>query len=258
MTEQIANLTVSGNSVTLSATVENDGTGSAGSFDVRFYASTNTTITTSDFPIYTETVNSLAANATTVVGSTVDLCTITALTNGSTYYIGYIIDYNNDETESDETDNTYVWSSQSATLNCSTNGCLGSTQYPSNILTPTTTWQTASTLIYAGEYSVYTVVAGTTYEWSLCAADGGSVTYDSELTLTDGSNNELDYNNDNCGTASKITWTSTVTGTVRVHISELGCQTNSTNTTLVYKQLFNIGKKMTYRKFGFKTHQDID
>ena len=28
--------------------------------------------------------------------------------------------------------------------------------------------------------------------------------------------------------------------------------------TLVYKQLFNIGKKMAYRKFGFKTHQDID
>lgn len=27
---------------------------------------------------------------------------------------------------------------------------------------------------------------------------------------------------------------------------------------LVYKQLFNIGKKMIYRKFGFKTHQDID
>lgn len=27
---------------------------------------------------------------------------------------------------------------------------------------------------------------------------------------------------------------------------------------LVYKHLFDIGKKMTYRKFGFKTHQDID
>ncbi len=27
---------------------------------------------------------------------------------------------------------------------------------------------------------------------------------------------------------------------------------------LVYKYLFDIGKKMTYRKFGFKTHQDID
>ncbi|WP_298883524.1 DUF1647 domain-containing protein [uncultured Polaribacter sp.] len=28
--------------------------------------------------------------------------------------------------------------------------------------------------------------------------------------------------------------------------------------TLVYKHIFKIGKKMTYRKFGFKTHQDID
>lgn len=28
--------------------------------------------------------------------------------------------------------------------------------------------------------------------------------------------------------------------------------------TLIYRDLFNIGKKMTYRKFGFKTHQDID
>ncbi|APZ46774.1 hypothetical protein BW723_10980 [Polaribacter reichenbachii] len=27
---------------------------------------------------------------------------------------------------------------------------------------------------------------------------------------------------------------------------------------LIYKHMFDIGKKMTYRKFGFKTHQDID
>ena len=235
LTKQTDNLTVSGNSVTVSATIENTGTSGAGSFDVRFYASTNTIISTGDVPIYTATVNSLAAAATTIVGSTIDLCTA-GLTNNTTYYIGYIIDYNNSVSESNESDNTFAWTTQSATLNCTT-GCLSTSQYPSTIFTPTATWQTAATNIYAGEYSVYNVVAGTTYEWSLCATDGGSASYDSELTLTDASNNFLAYEDDFCGDDAKITWVSTVTGTVRVHVTEYNCQTNSTNTTLVYQSV---------------------
>ncbi|MFK7949167.1 MAG: CARDB domain-containing protein [Saprospiraceae bacterium] len=235
LTKQTDNLTVSGNLVTMSATIENTGTASAGSFDVRFYASTNTIISTGDNPIYTATVNSLAASATTTVGSTIDLC-LAGLTNGTTYYIGYIIDYNNNVTESNESDNTFAWTTQSVTLNCNT-GCLGTSQYPSGTFTPTTTWQTASSNIYAGEYSVYNVVAGTTYEWSLCTVDGGSASYDSELTLTDASNNFLAYEDDFCGDDAKITWVSTITGTVRVHVTQYSCQTNSISTTLVYKSV---------------------
>jgi hypothetical protein len=234
LTKQIDNLNIAGSTVTMNVTVENDGTASSGVFDVRFYASTNTIISTGDVPIYTTSMGSLAANASANINQAIDLCTITALNSGTTYYIGYIIDYNNGVTESDETDNTHGWSSPLA-LTCQT-GCISTSQYPSTIFTPTTTWQTAATNIYAGEYSVHNVVSGETYEWSLCTADGGSASYDSELTLTDASNNFIAYENDVCGDDAKITWTSTITGTVRVHVTEFSCQTNSTNTTLVYKK----------------------
>ena len=229
------NITISGNNVTVSTTIENNGTGVSGAFSVRFYASINNIISTGDTEIHTEVISSLAASTNTSINQTIDLCTLPTLTNNSTYYIGYIIDYANTVVESDETDNTWAWGTSPITLNCVT-GCISTSQYPSTTFTPSTTWQTAASNIYAGEYSVYNVVAGTTYEWSLCATDGGSVTYDSEMTLTDASNSILDYNNDFCGTDSKITWVSTITGTVRVHISEYQCQTNSTSTTLVYKQ----------------------
>ena len=243
LTKQTDNLTVSGNTVTVSATVENDGNAAAGAFDVRFYASSNATISTSDIPIYTATVNSLAAGANTTVGSTIDLCAA-GLTDGSTYYIGYIIDYNNVITESDETDNTWAWTTQTATLNCIT-GCIGASQYPSNTFTPAIIWQTASTTIYAGEYSVYNVVAGVTYEWSLCTADGGNASYDSELTLTDANNNFLAYVDDFCGDDAKISWVATFTGTVRVHVSQYNCQSNSINTTLVYRNIGGSAPNLT-------------
>ena len=235
LTKQADNISASGNNITVSATIENDGTATSGAFDVRFYASTNTIISTADVPIYTATISSLAANATSVISQTIDLCTIAALSDGSSYYIGYIIDYTNAVTESNEGDNKFSWTTTNYTLNCAT-GCLGTTQYPATIFTPTTSWQTASVLIYAGEYSVYNVVSGEIYEWSLCTADGGSASYDSELTLTDGSNNFLAYEDDVCGDDAKIVWTSTVTGTVRVHVTEDSCQINTISTTLVYKK----------------------
>jgi hypothetical protein len=235
LTKQADNISASGNNITVSTTIENDGTASSGAFDVRFYASTNTIISITDVPIYTATISSLAANATSVISQTIDLCTIAALSDGSSYYIGYIIDYTNVVAESDETDNIFAWTTLSYTLNCAT-GCLGTSQYPATIFTPTTTWQTAATNIYAGEYSVHNVVSGETYEWSLCIADGGNASYDSELTLTNGSNTFIDYNDDFCSTQSKITWTATFTGVVRVHVTEHNCQTNTTNTTLVYKK----------------------
>ena len=231
------NLTIAGNSVTISATIQNSGTAAAGVFSVRFYASTDMTISTSDIEIYTGTAtNGLAVGASAAITNvTIDLCTITALTNNTTYYIGYIIDYANTVAESNEIDNIWGWTNPSVALNCVT-GCLGTSQYPATIFTPTTSWQTASALIYAGEYSVHNVVSGEIYEWSLCTADGGSASYDSELTLTNGSNTFIDYNDDFCSTQSKITWTATFTGVVRVHVTQHNCQTNTTNTTLVYKK----------------------
>ena len=115
-------------------------------------------------------------------------------------------------------------------------GCVAATHYPTTTFTPTSVWQTTATNIYAGEYSVYNVVAGKTYEWTTCVADGGLATVDVALTLTDINNNEFAFNDNFCSLSSKITWTATITGLVRVHLTEAGCQTNSINTTIVYRE----------------------
>ncbi|MFN5318516.1 MAG: hypothetical protein ACK5CY_06720, partial [Bacteroidia bacterium] len=108
-------------------------------------------------------------------------------------------------------------------------------QYPSGTITPTTTWTPVSTIIYAGEYSAYNVVAGNIYEWSLCVADGGNATYDSQLSLYNSTNTviALDYQDDICGDDAKITWTATFTGVAFVQVNQFDCTTNATNTTLV-------------------------
>jgi hypothetical protein len=111
------------------------------------------------------------------------------------------------------------------------------TNYPAGTFTPTTSFQTASTLIYAGEYSAYNVVLGTTYQWSLCSADGGNATYDSELTLWRSTNTAtpLAYADQECGDDAILTWTATFSGVVYVQVNEYSCLTNSLSTTLVYR-----------------------
>ncbi len=120
-------------------------------------------------------------------------------------------------------------------VGCSSSG----TNFPSGTFTPTTSWQVASTLIYAGEYSLYSVVSGTDYEWSLCTADGGSASYDSELSLFNNAvlATSLAYSDDVCGDDAKISWTATFTGVARVKVNQLSCTTNNSATTLVYRSV---------------------
>ena len=62
--------------------------------------------------------------------------------------------------------------------------CSGGVQYPSGTFSSNSnSWTTVTTLNYAGEYAVYNITSGSQYEWSLCSADGGSVSYDAQLTL---------------------------------------------------------------------------
>lgn len=110
-------------------------------------------------------------------------------------------------------------------------------QWPTSTLTPTGSWQTASTIVYGGDYSLYNVTAGSVYEWSYCVADGGDCSFDSELTLYNNANlsNGLAYADDVCGDDAKLTWTATFTGVARVITHEFSCATNSIGSTLRYR-----------------------
>ena len=83
-----------GGSFTLSATVRNQGTGSSASTTLRYYLSTNTTISDSDTEVDTDPVGALAASATSAksIG-------LTAPAEEGTYYYGACVDAVSDESD---------------------------------------------------------------------------------------------------------------------------------------------------------------
>ena len=87
-----------GTKFTLSVTVHNDGDGASGVTTLRYYWSTDTTITTSDTAVGTDTVTGLAAS-----GSASESVELTAPSNPGTYYYGACVDAV--EEESDTTNN---------------------------------------------------------------------------------------------------------------------------------------------------------
>lgn len=126
---------------------------------------------------------------------------------------------------------------------CLTGGCtFGGSQFPGGVFSTTSSsWTTIATNIWAGEWQEYSVLAGNTYEWSLCAADGGNASYDAQLTLYNTSRTPLCYSDDllgACGDDSKIQWTATFTGNVRTRVNQYNCAVNTTSTTLVWR-MFN-------------------
>lgn len=123
---------------------------------------------------------------------------------------------------------------------CNAGGCSGGSNYPSGTFSSnTSSWTTISSSIWAGEYAVYSVTSGSTYEWSLLSADGGNAAYDAQLTLLNSTGlTKLCFSDDYSALLPKIQWTATFTGTVRVLVtaySGTDCQTNSSNTTLVWR-----------------------
>ena len=83
-----------GASFTLSATVSNAGDGASASTTLRYYRSTDTTITTSDTQVGTDSVGALSASATS--SESVDL---TAPSSAGTYYYGACVDSVSDESD---------------------------------------------------------------------------------------------------------------------------------------------------------------
>ncbi len=76
-----------GESFTLSATVRNDGSGAAAATTLRYYRSTDGTITTSDTEVGTGAVEALAAGATSP-----ESISLTAPSSAGTYYYGACVD----------------------------------------------------------------------------------------------------------------------------------------------------------------------
>ena len=91
-------------------------------------------------------------------------------------------------------------------------------------ITPNTGYQTISSTMQGGNYALCNVETGVTYTWSTC--NGSNNTFDTKLTLLSAngcsSSNLLAYNDNysGCGNKSKIIWTATFTGVVKILLSE--------------------------------------
>lgn len=122
---------------------------------------------------------------------------------------------------------------------CNLGGCVpGGFNYPGGIFsTVSSTFTVVATDIVGGNFSLYNVTAGSTYEWSMCPADGGVAPYNAQLTLYNNLNFTFPvcFSDDFCGDDPKIQWTATFTGVVRIKVTQSNCVTNVTHSTLVWR-----------------------
>lgn len=108
---------------------------------------------------------------------------------------------------------------------------VGACQFTNTNQWPQTTQSTSSAAfvelspdMWPGDFAVCNVINGTTYEWSLCTADGGDVAYDAQFTLFNGTTDALlCFSDDFCGDRPKIRYTATFTGTVKLQVNEFNC-----------------------------------
>lgn len=108
-------------------------------------------------------------------------------------------------------------------------------QYPNGVYTPTSNWGVISQYMNGGNWTLFNVEQGSTYEWSYCSDFGGFQNWNAELTLFSyPSNSFLCYQNNsgrvNCPNAPYLSWTATFTGVVKLLTNvatTINCQTNS-------------------------------
>jgi hypothetical protein len=103
----------------------------------------------------------------------------------------------------------------------------------SGTITPTTSWQTQT--VRGGRYYTFTVATCNVYTFTFCS-NGGSASWDTQITINDNSNNPVAgaYNDDFCSFQSQLSWQPTAAGTYRVYITQFSCASNSTDATMAY------------------------
>lgn len=105
-------------------------------------------------------------------------------------------------------------------------------------ITPGLAWQSTSTInMSGGSYRTFNATAGNTYYFSFCSADGGSSTFDTQISINTNAGAAVagGYNDDFCGVQSYLAWTCVTTGTYRVLVNLYNCASSANVGTMVYK-----------------------
>lgn len=107
-------LNVTGTNVSASIRVINDGAGTAGASTVRYYLSANTAISALDYEIGSDPVTALSSGSGSDESIDIDVSTLPI--PAGNYYFGFIIDADEEVSESNENDNIWYWSTPQVTI----------------------------------------------------------------------------------------------------------------------------------------------
>lgn len=117
--------------------------------------------------------------------------------------------------------------------------CTGGTNNGAITPVPNAAYQTMN--CPAGDfYYTFVVPAGTClpqYEFSFCSGQGGSASFDTQLTILNSTGGTVTagYNDDGCIPQSILLWTPTVAGTYRLRVNQYSCVATTAAATLAYK-----------------------
>lgn len=106
---------------------------------------------------------------------------------------------------------------------------------------PTTVWKSVLTNpISGGTHRTFPGVAGQTYYFSFCTANGGNSTFDTQITIQNNNGGLMGIHNDDyCGFRSYLVFNCTATANYRVYVTKFLCQVQANIGTMVYRSTFN-------------------
>jgi len=200
-----------GGSMTITSSVMNVGTADiTDSFYVKYYISSDVTVTTADTYVGSRTVNGLAANATSTVSATVTVPS--NLANG-TYYIAAIADPTNVLDDINTSNDTSSNVALSVSGNCTADSYEEDDSSSAARAFGVGTTQSHNYCDDATDWLSFTAVAGTSYTISTAIPTTASTDTMLYLYASDGTS-QLASNDDSNGTlASLISWTAPQSGT---------------------------------------------
>lgn len=132
--------------------------------------------------------------------------------------------------------------------------CTGGTNNGALSPAPSAAWQTMTWPVgdFYYTFNVPSASCYPQYEFSFCD-NGGSASFDTQITILDNTGTSVAYNDDNCSLQSKVLWTPSSPGTYRVRVTRFSCAATTATSTLAYRYVATYTNTPNYTLIGNAT-----